>query len=407
MMRLLVFALKNIVRSRRRSAVVLAMTALGSIALVLAGGYAAANFRGLRESTIGNGLGHLQIGAAGFREDEDRPLARGLTDVAQVRSLVARDPGVRAVTPRIDFTGLLSNGDKSVPFLGRAVVPHGEYEVAGFPTQVTKGRAVGGSDRDEAVLGVGLARALGASIGTPLTILTSTADGALNGLDVVVVGFSRSGVRELDDRSVVVRLDTAQRLLMSDRVSKLIVRLHRTEDTADVQARLAAVFESRGRALEIVPWSELATFYHQVRALYSAIFVFLGLIIVSLVVVSSANAIAMSVVERTREIGTLMALGTGRLRILLMCLVEASGLGVAGGAAGVGAGVVLARALTTAGIMMPPPPSYTVGFPLVIDVVPPLAVGIFITMVVTLLVAAALPAARASRLRITEALAHV
>ncbi len=406
-MRFMVFALKNLVRSRRRSAMLIAMTSLGSIALVLAGGYAAANFRGLRESTIGNGLGHLQIGAPGFREDEDRPLSRGLASVGDVRSLVERDPGVRAVTPRIDFTGLLSNGEKSVPFLGRAVDPDGEYRAAGFPTNVTRGRAVAPSDRDEAVLGVGLARALNTPVGATLTVLTSTADGALNGLDVVVVGLCRTGVREIDDRTLVVRVDTAQHLLMSDRVSKLVVRLNRTEDTEAVRARLVRAIGRGVRPVEIVPWSDLATFYHQVRALYSGIFVFLGLIIVSLVVVSSANLIAMTVVERTREIGTLMALGTGRLRILFMCLVEAAGLGFSGGAAGVGAGVLLARTLTAARIVMPPPPTYTVGFPLVIDVVPPLALGIFLTMVITLLAAAALPAIRASRLRVTEALTYV
>ncbi len=141
-MRFCLFALKNVLRNRRRSAMVMAMTSLGSIALVLAGGYAAATFRGLREGAIGDGIGHLQIGAAGFRDDEDRPLARGLTDVAGVRSIISRDPAVRAVTPRIDFTGLLSNGEKSVPFLGRAVDPDGEYRAAAFPTLVTRGRAV-------------------------------------------------------------------------------------------------------------------------------------------------------------------------------------------------------------------------------------------------------------------------
>ncbi len=406
-MRFLLFALKNILRNRRRSAMIVAMTALGSIAMLLAGGYAAANFRGLRESTIGNGLGHLQIGAVGFREDEDRPLARGLTDVAQARAIIARDPAVRAVTPRIDFMGLLSNGEKSVPFLGRAVDPESEYGSAGFPTLVTKGRGVAPSDRDEAILGVGLARALNVEVGAVLTVLTSTSEGALNGLDVVVVGLSQSAVREIDDRSVVVRLDTAQHLLMTDRVSKLVVRLHRTEDTEAVQARLARALAGGARPVEIVTWSDLATFYHQVRALYSGIFLFLGFIIVSLVVISSANAIAMAVVERTREIGTLMAVGTGRVRIVVMCLAEAAGLGLLGGATGIGTGLLLARVLTSARIMMPPPPTYTTGFPLVIDIVPPLAAEIFVTMVITLLVAAALPAVRASRLRITEALAHV
>ncbi len=406
-MRFTMFALRNLVRSRRRSLTVLAMTALGSVALVLSGGYVAASFRSLRENTIASGLGHLQIGIPGFREDEDRPLSRGLSEVDAIRATALHDPRVQAVMARIECLGLVSNGEKSVPFLGRAVEPEVEYGRAGFPTQITAGRAVRSTGADEAVLGTGLARALKVTVGGSLTVLSTTVDGALNGFDVTVVGLMSSGVREMDDRLLVLPLGVAQRLLGTGKVSKLVVRLHDTADTEAVGDALGRAFAHDGRRLEIVSWSELATFYHQVRALYAGIFIFLGLIILTLVVVSSGNVIAMTVVERTREIGTLMALGTGRLRILWMCIAEGVGLGVIGGGAGVGLGVALARALTGAGIMMPPPPTFTTGFRLVIDVVPELGIGVFVSMVTTLLVASIPPAARAASLRITEALGHI
>src|SRR6185295_19748988 len=122
------------------------------IALVLAGGYAAATFRGLRENTIGNGLGHLQVGGAGFRDSEQRPLQHGLSDVDALRRAIASDRRVRAVTARIDFTGLVSNGETSVPFLGRAIEPALEYGAARFPENLAGGRAVAASDRNETVL---------------------------------------------------------------------------------------------------------------------------------------------------------------------------------------------------------------------------------------------------------------
>jgi hypothetical protein len=115
----------------------------------------------------------------------------------------------------------------------------------------------------------------------------------------------------------------------------------------------------------------------------------------------------MTIVERTREIGTLMAMGTTRLMVLEMFVVEGLALGVVGGAAGVAVGWTLAAVLTRAHIAMPPPPTFTTGFPLVIDVVPVLGAAVFALMVVTLLVASILPAARAARLRITEALVAV
>jgi putative ABC transport system permease protein len=385
----------------------LAMVVFGTIALVLAGGYAAATFRGLRENTIGNGVGHLQVGGAGFRDSEQRPLQHGFSNVDALRRTIAADARVRAVTARIDFTGLVSNGETSVPFLGRAIEPAVEYGVARFPEHLAGGRAIGASDRNETVLGIGLAKALHVKIGDRLTLLSSTVDGALNGADVEIVGLTTTGVREMDERLLVVRLDTAQAILNSDRVSKLVVRLWQTADTDAVSADLSRRFARDGLPLEIASWSELAVFYHQVRGLYSGIFVFLGLIITGLVVVSSGNSMTMTIVERTREIGTLMAVGTTRLTVLAMFVVEGLGLGVLGGALGVALGWALALGLTRAHIAMPPPPTFTTGFPLVIDVVPALSIGVFVLMVATLLVASILPAARAARLRITEALVAV
>lgn len=406
-MRLMTFALKNLQRSPRRTATMTAMIVLGTIALVLAGGYAAATFRGLRESTIGNGLGHLQIAGVGFRDSDLRPLQHGLSDVAAVRRTIAADTRVRAVTARIDFTGLISNGETSVPFLGRGIEPAIEYGAAAFPQNLVGGRAVAASDRSETVLGAGLAKALHVTIGDRLTLLSSTVDGALNGTDVEIVGLTTTGVREMDDRLLVVRLDTAQAVLNTDRVSKLVVRLWNTVDTNAVSADLSRTFARDALPLEIASWSELAVFYHQVRGLYSGIFIFLGLIITGLVVVSSGNSMTMTIVERTREIGTLMAVGTTRLTVLAMFVVEGLGLGVLGGAIGVALGWTLAVVLTRARIAMPPPPTFTTGFPLVIDVVPALGLGVFLLMVLTLLAASIFPAARAARLRITEALIAV
>ena len=403
-MRLMTFALKNLRRSPRRTATMLCMIVLGAIALVLAGGYAAATFRGLRENTIGNGLGHLQIAGAGFRDGGQTPLQHGLSDVDALRRRIAADPRVRAVTARIEFTGLVSNGAISVPFLGRAIEPAIEYGAARFPANLASGRTVASSDRHETVLGVGLAKALHVTTGDRLTLLSSTVDGALNGADVEIVGLTTTGVREMDDRLIVVRLDTAQAVLNTARVSKIVVRLWNTAETDAVSGDLVRVFAREALPLEIARWSELAVFYHQVRGLYSGIFVFLGLIIAGLVVVSSGNAMTMTIVERTREIGTLMAVGTTRLTVLAMFVVEALGLGVLGGAIGVTGGWALAVGLTRSRIAMPPPPTFTTGFPLVIDVVPALGLGVFVLMVVTLLVASILPAARAARLRITEAL---
>jgi putative ABC transport system permease protein len=193
----------------------------------------------------------------------------------------------------------------------------------------------------------------------------------------------------------------------TSRVSRLVVVLRDTGDTDRVRAEVDASLRRAGHDVEIVTWSDLAPFYHQVRGLFSGIFGFLGLIITALVVLSAGNAMTMTVMERVREIGTLLALGTSRLRIMSMFVAEGLALGAIGGVAGSLLGGTLAVGLTRAGIMMPPPPTFTRGFPLAIDVVPGLYLAVLLLMIATLGIAALLPAARAARLRITDALGHI
>ncbi len=413
-MRLLLFALKNIARNKRRTATLLGMIALGSTALLLAGGYAASTFRGLREQTIANGLGHLQIGGPGFREEEPKPLASGLSDVATIRRIARENPHVRAAAARIEFNGLASNGEKSVVFLGRGVEPDEEYRAAGFTLAMRSGRPLSSSpasahDVPEAVLGIGLAHSLRVGVGDRVTLLAQTVDGAINGSDVMIVGIYTTGIKEMDDRALLVRLDTAQLILDTTKVSKLVVVLDHTEQTTAVQAALTDAFAhaSLAQPTEMANWSDLATFYHQVRSLYSGIFIFLGIIIVSLVILSSGNAMTMAVMERVKEIGTLMALGTSRSLVVVMFITEAFGLGLLGGVTGALLGWVAAYGIDRAQIMLPPPPTFSRGVLLNIDVVPALWIAVPLVMLITLLIASLLPAVRAARLRITDALGHV
>lgn len=406
-MRLIVFAIRNIGRNKRRSAAILSLVALGSAALLVAGGYAAANFTGLRERTIRNGVGHLQISAQGPTADDDAPLAEALENVDVLRGRILQDPRVLAAAARLEFTGLASTGDQSVAVIGRGVEPDAEYGRAGFAPRMVAGRRVENGDGHETMAAAGLARSLKLKPGDRLTLMSATVDGAINGLDTTIVGIYTTGVRELDERSLVVRLDTAQTLLATSRVSRIVVVLHRTEDTPAVGAALTNVLGAGTTSPRIRTWSDLAPFYHQVRGLFSGIFSFLGVIITVLVVLSAGNAMTMTVMERVREIGTLMAVGTSRLRIMAMFVVEGLTLGTLGGLLGLAGGYALATGLTRAGIQMPPPPTFTTGFPLQIAVVPALYASVLIVMIATLGAAAVLPAARAARLRITDALGHV
>jgi putative ABC transport system permease protein len=229
----------------------------------------------------------------------------------------------------------------------------------------------------------------------------------LNGIDVQIVGVVNTGFKEMDDRYLRITLPSAQRLLQSDRVTNLVVGLDKTESTDEVAASLAPRLRGLPQQLVLKKWIDLAAYYKQVRSLFSTIFVFLGVIVFFMVLMSSVNTLLMTMFERTREIGTMLAMGTPRSWIMALFVLEATLLGVLGAIAGVVGGNFLGFLINNAGIHLPPPPGTNVPMSFRVLFVPSLMVGSSILVIISLALAAILPAIRASRLQIAEALAHV
>lgn len=399
-------ALRNIFRNRRRSAITLAVIVFGAVGLILFGGYKAITFRGLRESTIRGRIGHLQIFRAGYATHQSqKPLEYALDDLASIRTAIERDPRVQFTAAQTTLMGLAGNGEKSETFMATAVEPAQDRQMRG--QQIVSGTELPKNESDAVLVGKGLAESLNVKPGDYITLMTTTTTGSLNAIDARVAGIVRSGVKEYDDRSIKMSLAGAQQLLQTPKVEKLLVFLKDTDDTAAVQKDFANLFASRKWSLEMKNWSELASFYHQVVMLYNGIFGFLGIIVFAVVVFSVANTIAMSTFERTREIGTLMAVGTTRRQVWRMFFAEGILLGLLGGVFGLAAGALLAWLINQGNVMLPPPPGYTVGYRLTILLQTPVMVTAFLIALVTATLSSILPALKASRMKIVDALGHI
>jgi putative ABC transport system permease protein len=401
-------AFRNIFRSRRRTLMMLLVVAGGVSALLLAGGYFSYIFWGFRETTIRNGLGHLQIfNARYFDHDETRVLENGLVSYENVRTIAQATPHVTGVAPRIEFFGMVSNGQKSGTYMGTAIVPAAERRMH-FVPEVRAGRWFNlDGGENEVIVGAGLARSMNVKPGDGLTLLAVTADGALNGIDVDVVGVITTHFKELDDRLLQMTLPAAQRLLQTDRVTKLVVGLDNTDNTRAVRAVLTSRLAAAQPKVILRDWQELSPMYKQIVLMFGGILAFMGVIIFFMVVMSSSNTMMMAMFERTREVGTMLAMGTPRGWVMALFVLEGALTGVFGAIAGVAAGNGLAALLNRAHIQLPPPPGNSTGFPLRIFHVPEYMILASILVVVTLAAASIPPAWRASRLKVVEALAHV
>jgi putative ABC transport system permease protein len=401
-------AVRNTFRNGRRTAITLAAMAAGSAAIILFGGFVDFIYWGVREGAIRSELGHIQIHQRGFiARGNVAPFDHLITDVPGITALVESVDHVRIVTPRLGLAGLISTGNTTTSFFGLGVNPAKEADLGSFLT-VIDGFELSDRQPHGAIIGRGLAAGIGARTGDSLTILTTTRHGSINAVEVTVRGIFESSAKEFDDRAIKLPLSTVDGLLDAEgAVQGLVVVLDQTEHTAAVRERLEALFAERGLDLELRTWDQLALRYHQVRTLFGNIFRVVTTIVAIVAVFGVANTMTMAVFERTREIGTVMAIGTRRRSVVTLFLTEGLILGIAGGLLGLAVGVLLAKLLSIHGIPMAPPPGSTRGFTARFWIVPGVLALAFVVSVVTAVVSSLYPAWRASRLNVVDALRHV
>lgn len=395
-------AFRNIFRNRQRSGLTLAAILCGVAAIIVSGGFVEDTFVQLRESTIRSQLGHLQIFRSGYLEYGRREPSRYLIeDPDQIMDALRDVPHVRLAMNRVDFSGLANNGRADLPIIGEGVNPGKEAQLGTATTLVT-GRPLRDTDTFGAVIGEGVATALHLQPGSALNLMVNTPDGALNTIEVQVVGVFRTFSKEYDDRAVRITQEAAQELLDTPSIHKVVVLLDDTSTTDSAVAALKSRLASTG--YELKPWHELADFYNKTVALYQRQFGALQAIIMVMLVLGVASTVNMVVYERTGEFGTLLALGLRRRQVFWLVLMENTLLGLLGALLGVIAGAALAALISKIGLPMPPPPGSNTGYTASIRMVPWVFAAATVTGVLAASVAAILPGRRAARLPVMDAL---
>jgi putative ABC transport system permease protein len=395
-------ALRNIFRQRIRSVVTLVAIVFGVAGLILSGGFVKDIFVQLGEAIIQSETGHAQVFREGFREKGSRQPDRYLiNDPGPIAARIATSPLVRDVSSRLSFSGLLNNGKRDLAVIGEGVEPDKEARLGTFLKMVS-GRTLTEADTFGMIVGQGVAQSLALQVGDQVTVLVNTTGGALNTVDVEVVGIFQSFSRDFDARAVRIPLAAAQELLATPGANQLIISLHHTRDTDDALAAIKA--QLGGSGLEAYSWKQLSDFYEKTLQLYDRQFGVLQVIILVMVLLSVANTVNMSAFERLGEFGTLQALGNRQRDVFRLILVENTFLGLMGGTLGAVIGVALALAISAIGIPMPPPPSANTGYTAMIRLDIANVATAFLIGVVATALAAIFPARRVSRTELVEAL---
>lgn len=397
-------AWRNVTRQRRRSLVGIASVAFGVVALLLAAGFIEWIYWAMREDAIRAGLGHVQVVRKGYLDaGQADPFAYLLPAKAPERERLEKWAGVRTVSPRLGFSGLASLGDTTLSFLGEAMDPTREAELAAA-VRIEEGAGLSAEHPRDIIMGRGLAANLGAKVGDTVVLLANTQKGGINAVETRVRGLFSTPVKAYDDAALRIPLTTAQELLRVTGAHKWVVLLDSTRATAESAAGMRAALDPA--RFDVVPWYDQADFYNKTVALFSRQVNVMKLIIALIIVLSISNTQTMSVLERTAEIGTSMALGATRAQTLRRLVLESLMVGVVGGLLGLALGMLLAKAISVVGIPMPPAPGMARGFIAQIRVTWGLAGDALALALVTTLLAGIYPAWKASRMLIVDALRH-
>ena len=395
-------AYRNIVRQRRRSAVAIGAISFGITALIVASGFIEWIFMDFRESTINAQLGHLQIVRPGYHDSgKADPYAFLLPNEVPQLGDAGNAGAIKVVAPRLSFSGLLSHGDATLSFIGEGVDPSAEAAF-GNGLQISSGTNLVPDDPKSVIVGEGLARNLGVTVGDTVVLLANTATGGTNAVEVTVRGLFSTVTKAYDDAALRLPIETARSLLRTKGSHIWIVLLNKTADTDRVMAGLKARLANQG--VEVVPWYTLADFYNKTAQLFTKQIQAIKLIIAMIILLSISNTMTMTVIERVGEIGTAMALGVRRAGIMRLFLGEGLLLGCIGGVIGMLTGVGVAALISSIGIPMPAPPGMAHGYIGQVLVTPGIAFEALALSIATTLVASIYPAWKASRQSIVDAL---
>lgn len=399
------FALRNVFRQKVRSAATLAAIAIGVAGLILAGGFVKDIFIQLGEAIIHSQTGHIQITRAGYSDNKTRAPEKYLIDDGEAlkAKLLNSVPGIDQAISRLGFTGVINNGRRDLGIVGEGIEPDGEAKLGTF-LRYLEGRALSNNDIDGIVVGEGVARSLGLKIGDRVTVVMTLAAGAVNTLDFELVGVFQSFSKEFDARAVRISLEAAKTLMDTNGIHLLVVQLN---DTGTTATALSATNQELAKlGLEAQAWYALSDFYEKTVELYDRQFGVLRLIILIMVLLSVINSVNMTLFERTREFGTMRAIGDRSDWVFRLIMIESFWLGLIGGLLGMILGCLAALGISAIGIPMPPPPNANLGYTALIrlDATSVLVAGAigFIACVL----AAIFPARRAAKADIVEALRH-
>ncbi|MBF0532575.1 MAG: ABC transporter permease [Candidatus Omnitrophica bacterium] len=339
-------AWRNIVRNKKRSLITISAVGFGLGALIFIWSFVEGAHVQMTENYTSLVTGHIQIHQKGFLQQ-----AKLETNMAGYPALLAKIrnmPSVVAVAPRIKAVGLISSTEASAGVEVIGVDPTEEKKLSRLAARIKTGQFLGETTDQDIVIGAALAKNLNVVLGDKIVVMSQALDGSIASGAYRVCGLMDTGAEEIDKGVVLITHAAAENLFaMAGRTSELAVRIKNVKDAKPAALQISEQLPS---SFEVLPWQTVSPVLQQWIEFDEGFIWIIVFVVMIVVAIGILNTVLMGVLERTREFGILLGLGTQRGQIISMIAWESLFLGLIGCLAGLILGLTLSLYFHHAGI---------------------------------------------------------
>ena len=313
-------AWRNVWKNKRRTILTFTTIVVGSALILLMNAWGKGGHDQMIEDAVKTNAGHIQIHEKGFWDNKSLEYAFKLDN--NLLSTIKSTPGIAAYSERIHANALLSFGDTTNGAIIQAINPEKEKQITTIHKNILKGgRYLRSDDNQSIIIGKTLAKNLEVKVGDTISMISQGFDGSIAAEDLVIVGLFDSGNPEYDQMLMIMNIEQAKKTFtMMGYISSVVIRTKSDADIQSVRDRLKSHVDLK--KIEVMAWDELMPELVQFILMDDVSAYIFDVVLYLLVAFGILNTIQMSVFERTREIGVMLAIGTKPSQVRSMIIVE-------------------------------------------------------------------------------------
>ncbi|MBN2402676.1 MAG: ABC transporter permease [Spirochaetes bacterium] len=329
-------AWRNVWRNKRRTILTLLTIIVGCSVILFQNAVAKGGHDRMIEDAAATNTGHIQIHEKGYWDN--RTIDYAFQPENKLINALKNDERISGYTLRVHAEGLLSFKNSTAGTMIQGVDPVTEKSVSNLHSKILKGgRYLLPGDRNSIIMGMTLAKNIGANVGDTISMISQGFDGSIAAERLTVVGLFNAGNQEYDQGMIIMPISQAEETFsMMGYIHSIALRLRSSSDTGVVRGNIKKHIDNK--IIEVLGWEELMPEMVQFIVMDDVNAYIFDFILFMIVAFGILNTIHMSIFERMREFGIMLSIGTAPRQVMGMVLCESLIITILGIIGGLGLG---------------------------------------------------------------------